>query len=102
MTSYTRGQRHLAEGNQKGSFFALDAILQVIPLGLTADAHFAAASRYAQQGSFPMNDGLAVEIDLQSAASWTVSRMGDLADARTSCYKAVVALAERLQPFSQH
>ena len=49
-----------------------------------------------------MNDGLAVESDLQSAAPWTVSRMGDLADARTSCYKAVVALADRLQPLSQH
>ena len=49
-----------------------------------------------------MNDGLAVEVDLQSAASWTVSQMGDLADARTSCYKAVVALADRLQPLSQH
>ena len=49
-----------------------------------------------------MTDGMAVEIDLQSAASWTVSRMGDLADARTSCYKAVVALADHLQPLSQH
>lgn len=48
-----------------------------------------------------MNDGLTVEIDLQSAASWTVSH-GDLADARSSCYKAVVALADRLQPLSQH
>ena len=102
MSSYTRGQRHLAEGNQRGFFFAKDAVPLVIPLGLTADAHFAAASRYAQQGGFPMNDGLAVEIDLQSAASWTVSQMGGLSDARTSCYKAVVALADRLQPLSQH
>ena len=31
-----------------------------------------------------------------------MARMADLADARTSCYKAVVALAERLQPLSQH
>ena len=46
MTSYTRGRRHLAEGNQKGSFFATSAVPQVIPLGLTADAHFAAASKY--------------------------------------------------------
>ena len=102
MTNYTRGQRHLAEGNQRGSFFALDAVPQVVPFGLSADEHFAAASRYAQQGGFPMADGLAVEIDLQSAASWTVSRMGDLADARSTCYKAVVALADRLQPLSQH
>ena len=43
MTSSTRGQRHLAEGNQRGSSFARDAVPQVIPLGLTADAHFAAA-----------------------------------------------------------
>ena len=49
-----------------------------------------------------MTDGLAVEIDLQSAASWTVSRIRDLADARSSCYKAVAALADRLQPLSQH
>ena len=102
MTSYTRGQRHLAEGNQRGSFFAADAVPQIIPLGLTADAHFAASAAYADQGSFPMDEGLAVEIDLQCAASWTVSRMDDIADARTSCYKAVVALAERLQPLSQH
>ena len=47
-----------------------------------------------------MDDGLAVEIDLQSAASWTVSRIRDLADARSSCYKAVAALADRLQPLS--
>ena len=102
MTSYARGQRHLAEGNQKGCFFATDAVPQVIPLGLSADAHFAAASKYAHQGRFPINGGLAVEVDLRSAAAWTVAQMADLADARTSCYRAVVALAERLQPLSQH
>ena len=69
MTSYTRGQRHLAEGSQKGSFFAADAVPQTIPLGLTADSHFAAATAYASQGRFPMSEGLAVEIDLQCAAS---------------------------------
>ena len=94
MTSYTRGKRRLAEGDQKGSFFAADAVPQVIPLGLTADAHFAAASE--------SHFGLAAEIDLQCAATWTVARMTDLADARTSCYKAVVALAHRLQPLSKH
>ena len=89
MTSYTRGQRRLAEGDQRGSFFAADTVPQVIPLGLTADAHFAAAAEYARQGRFPMNDGLAVEIDLQCAAAWTVANMANLADARASCYKAV-------------
>ena len=49
-----------------------------------------------------MDEGLAIELDLQGAASWTVARMGDLADARTACYKAVVALAERLLPLSCH
>ena len=83
MTSYTRGQRRLAEGDQKGFFFAAGAMPQVIPLGLTADAHFAAVAEYARQGRFPMNDGLAVEIDLQCAAAWTVTRMADLADAKT-------------------
>ena len=83
MTSYTRGQRRLAEGDQRGSFFATDTVPQVIPLGLTADAHFAAATN-AHQGRFPMNDGLAVEIDLQCAAAWTVAKMAKPADARTS------------------
>jgi hypothetical protein len=49
-----------------------------------------------------MNDGLAVEVDLQCAAAWTLDKMEGLAEARTSCYKAVVALAKRLQPLSQH
>ena len=49
-----------------------------------------------------MDDGLAVEVDLQSAAAWIVAQMAGLAGARTSCYKAVVALAERLQSLSQH
>ena len=49
-----------------------------------------------------MNDGLAVEVDLQCAAAWTISKMEVLAEARTSCYKAVVALAERLQSLSLH
>ena len=102
MTSYSRGQRRLAEGDQRGSFFAADAVAQIVPLGLTADGHFSAAASYARQGRFPMNEGLAVEIDLQCAAAWTVANMDTLADARTSCYKAVVALAERLQPLSMH
>ena len=100
---HTRGQRRLAEGDQRGSFFAADAVAQIVPLlGLTADGHFSAAARYASQGKSPMNDGLAVETDLQCAAAWTVANMGNLANARTSCYKAVVALAERLQPLSVH
>ena len=41
-------------------------------------------------------------VGLQCAAAWTVAKMANLADARTSCYKSVVALAERLQPLSQH
>ena len=49
-----------------------------------------------------MNDGLAVDTDLQCAAAWIVTNMDNLANARTSCYKAVVALAERLQPLSVH
>ena len=84
MTSYTRGQRRLAEGDQSRSFFAADIVPQVIPSGLTADAHFAAATRCANQGRFSMNDGLAVEIDLQCAAAWTVAKMAKPADARTS------------------
>ena len=102
MTGYTKGQRRLAEGDQRGSFFAADAVAQIVPLGLTADGHFFAAAKYASQGKFPMNDGLAVETDLQCAAAWTVANMGNFANARTSCYKAVVALAERLQPLSVH
>ena len=102
MTGYTRGQRRLVEGDQRGSFFAADAVAQIVPLGLTADGHFPAAAKYASQGKFPMNGGLAVETDLQCAAAWTVAKMGNLANARTSCYKAVVALPERLQPLSVH
>ena len=102
ITSYTRGQRRLAEGDQRGSFFAADAVGQVVPLGLNADEHFCAASKYAQQGRFPMNEGLAVESDLRCAADWTVARMANLADARTTCYKAVKALSERLQPLTAH
>ena len=49
-----------------------------------------------------MNDGLATETDLQCAAAWNVTSMDNLANARTLCYKAVVALAERLQPLSVH
>ena len=102
MTSYTRGQRRLAEGDQRGSFFAADAVGQVVPLGLTADAHFCAASKYAQQGRFPMNEGFAVESDLRCAADWAVARMANLVDARTACYKAANALSERLQPLTVH
>ena len=32
MTAYTRGQRRLAEKDQRGSFFAADAVAQVVPL----------------------------------------------------------------------
>ena len=101
-TSYTRGQRRLAEGDQRGSFFAADAVGQVVPLGLCADTHFCAASAYAQQGKFPMNEGVAVESDFRCAADWTVARMASLATARTACYKAVLALSERLQPLCIH
>ena len=102
MTAYTRGQRRLAEKDQRGSFFAADAVAQIVPLGLTADDNFSTAASYARQGKFPMDDGLAVEKDLQCAAAWVVTNMESLASARTSCYKAVVALAERLQPLSMH
>ena len=34
--------------------------------------------------------------------AWMISNMDSLAGARTSCYRAVVALAERLQPLSAH
>ena len=102
MTSYSRGQRRLAEGDQKGFFFAADAVAQIVPLGLTADSHFSTAASYARQGRFPMNEVLAVETDLQCATAWTVANADTLADARTSCYKAVVALAERLQRLSLH
>ena len=100
MTAYTRGQRRLAEKDQRGSFFAADAVAQIVPLGFTADDHFSTAASYARQGEFPMDDGLAIETDLQCAAAWVVTNMDSLANARTSCYKAVVALAERLQPLS--
>ena len=56
MTSYSRGQRRLAEGDQRGSFFAADAVAQIVPLGLAADGHFSAATAYALTGKFPMND----------------------------------------------
>ena len=102
VTSYSRGQRRLAEGDQRGSFFAAGAVAQIVPLGLTADSNFSAAASYARQWRFSMNQGLAVETDLQCAAAWTVANVDTLADARTSCYKAVVALAERLQPLSLH
>ena len=102
MTSYTRGQRRLAEGDQRGSFFAADAVGQVVPLGLCTDDHFCAASAYAKEGRFPMNEGLTVESDLRCAADWTVARMANLAAARATCYKAVNALSERLQPLSAH
>ena len=102
MTSCSRGQRRLAEGDQEGSCFVADAVAQIVPQGLLADSHFSTAASYARQGRFPMNEGLAVEADLQCAAAWTVVNVDTLADARTSCYKAVVALAERLQPLSLH
>ena len=54
MTSYSRGQRRLAEGDQRGSFFAADAVAQIVPLSLTADSYFSAAASYARQGRFPM------------------------------------------------
>ena len=97
MTSYTRGQRRLAEGDQRGSFFAADAVGQVVLLGLCADEHFCAANAYAQQGRFPMNEGLAVESDLRCAADWTVAKMANLAAARATCYKAALALSESLR-----
>ena len=79
MTAYTRGQRRLAEKDQRGSFFAADAVAQIVPLGLTSDDHFSAAAGYARQGRFPMDEGLAVETDLQCAASWMISNMSELA-----------------------
>ena len=102
MTAYSGGQRRLAEGDQRGPFFAADAVAQVVPLGLSADKHFSAVSAYAQQGRFPMNGGLAVESDLRCAADWTVANMANLAAARAECYRAVNALSERLQPLSAH
>ena len=33
MTGYTTGQRRLPEGDQRGSFFAADALAQIVPLG---------------------------------------------------------------------
>ena len=102
MTIYPRGQRRPAEGDQRGSFFAADAVAQVVPLGLSADRHFNAVSAYARQGKFPMNEGLTVESDLRCAAEWTVANIANLAAARTACYKAVNALSERLQPLSAH
>ena len=102
MTSYLRGQRRLAEGDQRRSFFAADAVAQVVPLGLCADERFNAVSAYAQQGKFPMNEGRAVESDLRCAADWTVANMANLAAARTACYRAVNALSARLQPLSAH
>ena len=88
MTAYSRGQRRLAEGDQRGSFFSVVAVAQVVPLGLSADEHFSAVSAYAQQGKFPMNEGFTVESDLRCAADWTVANMANLAAARTACYKA--------------
>ena len=102
LTSYSRGQRRLAEGDQRGSFFAADAVAQVVPLGLCVDEHFSAVSAYAQQGKFPMNEGPAVESDFRCAADWTVANMANLAAARTACYRAVNALSERRQPLSVH
>ena len=102
MTSYTGGQRRLAEGDQRGSSFAADAVGQVVPLDLCAGGHFCAANACAQQGRSPMNEGLAVESDLRCAADWTVANMANLAAARTTCYKAVLALSEGLQLLSIH
>ena len=102
MTAYSRGQRRLAEGDQRGFFVAADAVAQVAPLGLSADEHLSAVSAYARQGKFPMNEGLTVESDLRCAADWTVANMANLAAARAACYKAVNALSERLQPLSAH
>ena len=102
MTACSRGQGRLAEGDQRGSFFAADAVAQVVPLGLSADGHFSAVSAYAQQGKFPMIEGLTVESDLRCAANWTVANMANLAAARAACYKAVNALSDRLQPLFAH
>ena len=71
-----------------------------MPLGLCANEHFCAANAYARQGNFPMNEGPEVESDFRCAAVWTVAKMANLAAARTTCYKAVLALFERLQPLS--
>ena len=87
MTSYTKGQRRLAEKDQRGSFFAADAVAQVVPLGLTADDHFSTAASYARKGKFPMDGGLAVEKDLQCAAAWVVTNMDGLPAARLHATK---------------
>eukprot|EP00972_Heterocapsa_arctica_P083369 12285634-Heterocapsa_arctica.AAC.1 len=71
MSSYSRGQRGLAEQDQKGAFFSGGAAPHVVQLGLSADDQFKTAADNAQRGLFPMDDGLAVEADLECAASWT-------------------------------
>ena len=68
ITTCSRGQSRLAEGDQRGSFFAADAVAQVVPLCFSADEHFSAVSAYAQQGKFPMDEGLTVKSDLRCAA----------------------------------
>eukprot|EP00972_Heterocapsa_arctica_P078861 11630757-Heterocapsa_arctica.AAC.1 len=49
-----------------------------------------------------MDEGTAVEQDLNCAAAWTIIHIHQLSERRTACYRAVCALSARMQPVSEH
>ena len=56
----------------------------------------------AKRSAFPMDETGAAECDLKFAAAATIGNISKLRELRGNCYKAVAALAGRLQPASEH
>ena len=102
MATYKRGWRRAAEGEQKGTMFVAGGAEQIVSLGLSASEHFSSALQAAAAQPFPLDAPPAAETDLEFAAESSASRMADLHAFRGESYKAVAALAERLQPTSAH
>ena len=102
MSEYRRGWRRAAEGEQKGDIFSAGGAEQIIGMGLSEDAHFREALRMAEEAAFPMDETGASELDLKFAAATTVGHLSELHTFRGECHQAVAALADRLQPASEH
>ena len=102
LSSFRRGWRRAAEGEQKGDMFTKGAAQQTVSLGLDPERHMAEALRVAKVSPFPLDEVGAVESDLACAAASTIHNLEALHEWRGACYKQVAELAKRLEATSQH
>ena len=102
MATTRRGWKRAADNDQKGAFVSKQSVSQLVSLGLTSSQRWESACSVATNRAFPMDDGVACDMDVNFAAHWMVHNLGDLATSRHSCYLAVQALCQRLQPLTDH